>query len=170
MTEHMEPAAPSKITVTPLASGGIELYYPPARNLGVAAGTGAFTVAWMGVVVFLSLGDAPLIFPIMFGGFGVLLVLWPLQLLFGTTRVHLDRNGLVVRTSILGLRKTRRAPLDAVGHFITRVGMQAGKTPYYQVHAVLTDDKTITAGDGIREKREADWLIRAFTDALEQLR
>lgn len=47
-----------------------------------------------------------------------------------------------------------------------RLAVQAGATPYYDVSIVLKDGKTVAAGTGVRDKREAEWLATAVKKAL----
>ena len=48
----------------------------------------------------------------------------------------------------------------------TRIGSQAGGTPYYDVMNVTAAGKRMAAGRAIRDKREAEWLAATIAGAL----
>lgn len=48
----------------------------------------------------------------------------------------------------------------------TKIGMQAGGSAYYDLVLVRTDGRSVTAGHGIRDKREAEWLAATLERAL----
>ncbi len=86
----------------------------------------------------------PLVFPVVFGLFGLLLVYVTLDLLFGL--VH---------------RSTLTLPHSAVSDIRLNIGMQttAGRSqPYYDIELVMSRGKNISAGKYIRNKREAEWI------------
>ena len=47
-----------------------------------------------------------------------------------------------------------------------KIGLQAGTTPYYDVTIVRKDGKPLTAGSGVRDKQEAEWLASTIRTAL----
>ena len=40
-----------------------------------------------------------------------------------------------------------------------RIGMQYGSRPYYDIAVLTRDGRKVLAGTGIRDKREAEWLV-----------
>ncbi len=65
-----------------------------------------------------------------------------------------------------GSGRTLRAA--EVAEVTIKIGSQAGRTPYYDVVLVTTAGKRVTAGGGIPDKREAEWLAAAVQTALRQ--
>ena len=53
---------------------GVELSFPAARNPGAASSLAVFTLLWVGIVAALIRFHVPLFFPVVFGAFGLLLL------------------------------------------------------------------------------------------------
>ncbi len=64
--DYRQPAG-SRILVS-RTRRGTEIYFPPARNPGMAASLTVFTLIWAAAIWATIAFDAPLIFPIVFGG------------------------------------------------------------------------------------------------------
>jgi hypothetical protein len=145
---------------------GTEIYFPPARNPGMAASLTVFTLIWAGAIWATIAFDAPLIFPIIFGGFGALLVFLVMDQWVGVARVTADRDGVTIAKGWLVARRERTLRAAEVADVTTKIGSQAGRTAYYDVTIVTTAGKRVTAGGGIPDKREAEWLAAAVQAAL----
>jgi hypothetical protein len=147
----------SRIVVT-RKGRGTEIRFPAARNPGAATGTTVFTAIWMGVIWFLIQFKAPLLFPVVFGLFGLLLIYGTLQLWFGVSRVTVDPGTVAVASGYLSPGRDRILSASEIADVSTAIGMQAGSTPYYDVVIRGKDGKKVIAGRAVREKREAEWL------------
>ena len=145
---------------------GTEIYFPPARNPGMAVSLTVFTLIWAAAIWATIAFDAPLIFPIVFGGFGVLLVFLLIDQWMGVARVTADRGGVTIAKGWLVVGRERTLPAAEVADVTTKIGSQAGRTAYYDVTIVTTAGKRVTAGGGIPDKREAEWLAAAVQKAL----
>ena len=97
----------------------------------------------------------------------MLLVLILVDLWIGVTRVTADRDGVTVATGWIVPRGGRRLPAAEVAEVTTKIGSQAGRTAYYDLTIVTTAGKRITAGSGIADKREAEWLAATVAAALQ---
>jgi hypothetical protein len=53
-----------------------------------------------------------------------------------------------------------------VADVVSAIGMQAGRTLYYDVEIRRKDGKKVTAGRSVRDKREAEWLAATIKKAL----
>jgi hypothetical protein len=62
--------------------------------------------------------------------------------------------------------RQRRVSSDEIAEVTTRIGMQSGNTPYYDLILVRKDGKRMSAGRSIRDKREAEWLAATMREAL----
>jgi hypothetical protein len=157
--EGFQPGPESRIRVT-RNRRGTEIVFPPARNRGAAAGLTLFLLLWLGATAATVLLGAPIVFPIVFGLFAVLLVWLVLDQWLGVSRVTAGDGAVSVASGLVTASRERRLPAGEVAEVITRIGMQAGGTPYYDVVVVRRDGKKMVAGRGIRDKREAEWVAR----------
>lgn len=155
----------SRISVT-TNRRGTEIYFPPARNPGAALGLSMFTIIWFGAIWLTIAFDAPLIFPIVFGVFGVLLVYGTLVLWLGVTRVTIASDRVTVARGLLAPGRPKRLRANAVADVRLKIGMQSGNKAYYDIILVGTDGTKVKAGGTIRHKREAEWLAATMRDAL----
>jgi hypothetical protein len=162
--DYRQPAG-SRIRVTPTARG-IEIYLPRARNPGFALGLTAFFGFWLAATVLVIVLRAPIVFPIVLGGFSLLFALIVADAWLGVTRVTAGRDGVTVASGWVTPRRERTLPAADVADVTTRITAQAGTTPYYELKVVTKAGKQAGAGGGIRDKREAEWLAERVSAAL----
>lgn len=157
----------SKVRVRRLPDGGVELYLPPARNLGAAVLTTLFAAGWTAVTWLIAFEtDAPLLFPVVFGFFDLLLVLAALSLWLSSTRVRASRDGLRVRSGWLGAGRERRTTAGEIERFALQVGMQQGQRAFYRLEAKRRGGGSLGCGWGLPDKREALALAALLAQAL----
>jgi hypothetical protein len=148
------------VRVQPVA-GGTEFYCPPARNKGLAAFITLFAAIFGAIGYFLMHSRAPIIFPIAFGGFGLLIGYFALQMWLATARVIIG-SSLRLQSGLLGGGKVREIAVSDIASITDRIGAQSGNgsgTPYYDIELNLTDGKKLTLGRSLRDKHEVEWLI-----------
>lgn len=162
---HATGAAPSRIAVVPQTDGGADIVFPAARNPGAAVAVTLFALAWGAVVGGMIYFGAPVFLAVMFAFVELIIAGIVLWLWFGVTRVRINRDGLTIRNSILGLGGTNTVVV--VENITVDIGMQFGQTPYYDIMVVKSDEKKIRAGGSIRDKREAEALAAAMRAALD---
>ncbi len=155
----------SRIRVT-TTHRGTEIYFPPARNPGMALGLTAFLAVWAGATWGTIALHAPLLFPIVFGAFGLLLVIVALDLWLSVTRVTAGDGVVTVASGWLVPQRERTLRAAEVAEVTTRIGSQAGGTPYYDLGIETKAGKRVAAGRCIRDKREAEWLAATIMQAL----
>jgi hypothetical protein len=163
-TEYEQPAD-SRIRVTRSESGA-EVVFPPARNVGPAIGLTVFLAVWNGIVVLIGRFGAPIFFSMVFGFFGIILLVVVLNLWFGITRVLVDSREVRVTSGLVFATRTRTLSPPDIQDVKVVVGMQSGKTAYYRLLMVATGGVKVNAGTGIRDRREAEWLAKTMKDAL----
>jgi hypothetical protein len=73
---------------------------------------------------------------------------------------------LVVAQGYFYPGRERTIPTAEISEVSIKVGMQAGSRPYYDLTVVLKNDKQVTAGRALRDKREAEWLALTVRNAL----
>ncbi len=164
LTEYRQPAD-SRISVV-RNRRGVELTFPAARNPGAALGLTVFTLLWSGIVAALIRFHAPLFFPVVFGAVGLLLVVGSLELWLTVSRVVVDKESITVAQGYIYAGSEKIVPSAQIASVITKISMQAGSRPYYDVVLVTTAGKQIAAGRWIRNKREAEWLAATIKEGL----
>jgi hypothetical protein len=162
----VQPAA-SRVKVT-RNRRGTEIVFPAARNPGVSAGLTAFVAIWLGAVWALVNFGAPLFFQAIFAAFGLLLVWAAASSWLGVSRVTVGDGSVTVAKGLLAPVRERRLAASDVAEVTTRIGMQAGETPYYDLVLVRKDGRRVPAGRAIRDKREAEWLADTLREALKR--
>ena len=119
--------------------GGREFYFPAARNLGTAAFTTMFMVVFNGAAVFMYREHAPILFPIVFGLVGVLLIVGVFNLWFKSVRITINSTRVDLTKSWLFFSLTRDYAASDYARFATKMGMQSGST-------IFTDIKLVRVG------------------------
>ena len=153
------------VRVGPSESGGTEFYYRAARNVGSALALTVFLLIWAGAVWLQLYMEFPLIFPILFGAFGVLLFFAAIDLWFATTRVVIELGRVKIRRSTLGISSTKEIPISEIDHVKLDIGMQQSETvtqsaqAYYDIEIHPKIGKKVKAGGNIKNKREAEWIV-----------
>ena len=166
----------SRIAVAPLPGGGKEFSFPAARNPGAAVGLSLFSVLW-GSTIFVQLYCGfGWFFPLLTGLF-LLLLLWiSADLWFGTSHVVFDGRTVRLRAGYFGGGRSREIPYEDVEEIKLGIGMQSGRTPYYDVELHAKRPRTqgrqlksplkLYAGRHIRDKIEVEWLADQMRECL----
>lgn len=156
-------ARPANLTVEINQSAqGVEFYFPAARNKGFASGTTLFALIFGTVTYFLMGSRAPVIFPVAFGFFTLLLLYIVAQMWLGTTRVGIGGSEILVQDGFLGAGKIRHFAFAEIVAITSAIKSQQGGatgTPYYDIELTLRGGKKVTLGRTIRNQQEVDWLL-----------
>lgn len=145
--------------------GETEFYFPPARNKGFAASMTFFAAIFCTIGYFVMHSRVPIIFPTAFGGFGLLIGYFALQMWLGTTRVMIG-SSLRLQSGLLGGGRVREIALPDIASITDRVGAQSGNgtgTPYYDIELNLTNGKKLTLGRSVRDNHEVEWLVNEMS-------
>jgi hypothetical protein len=161
--DYRQPGSRIAVTTT---RRGTEIYFPRARNPGMAMGLTGFLGLWAGAIWGTVAFHASLLFPIVFGAFGLLLVILVLDLWLTVTRVTAGDGVVTVASGWLVPRRERTLRAPEVAEVTTRIGSQTGGTPYYDLAIETKAGRRVAAGSGIRDKREAEWLAATIMKAL----
>ncbi len=145
---------------------GVELSFPAARNPGAASSLTVFTLLWVGIVAALIRFHVPLFFPVVFGAFGLLLVVGSLELWLAVSRVVVDKESISVARGYIYPGSEKTIASAQISSVIAKISMQTGSVPYYDVVLVTTAGKQIAAGRWVRDKREAEWLAATIKEEL----
>ena len=162
---YVHPEA-SRITMRQTAGGATEVYSPPLRSPGATLATVAFTAIWSALFWLMRTLHVPLIFVIGWGFFDVMLVLVLLSLL-ATVRVRIGDGAVTIQKALLGLVYSRRriAASDVSG-VAAVAGMTVDNTVYSKLRLSYGGHRKYDFADGIRDKREADWLADQISQRL----
>jgi len=153
----------SRVLVSRTARG-TEISFPAARSPGAASFLTLFAAAWGALVAGLIYLKAPVLFPVVFGLFELLLLIGALQLWLGVSRVTVRKGALGISQGYLAPGAERTVAAAEVGEITTRINMQIGNRPYYDVVVVTRNGKKIAAGRWLRDKREAEWLAATMRE------
>lgn len=156
--------ADSRIAVT-TNRRGTEIVFPAARNPGPAAALTVFLFIWWGALGIQLYLRAPIIFPIVTTLFGLLIMIGVLDLWLKVSRVTVDAGTVTVASGYLYPGRERRLAAGEIAAVTAEIGMQSGKTPYYDVMIRRKDGKKLAAGRSVRDKREAEWLAATIRSA-----
>ena len=158
--ENYQQPAKSRIHVETSPRGGKEFYFPAMRNPGMAIAIMVFFAVWS-VMLWLTIHlKAPIIFPIAWSLFEIIILYMVLRSWSGTTRVVAEADGLTVTKKLLGIGRTRMIPAGDVVEIKTKIGMTSGQTPYQNIKVICRDGREVTAGSTIKDTREAAWLAQ----------
>ena len=182
----------SKIQVT-TGPGGREFYFPAARNLGSALMLTLFLAVWSFFLGMMIRFHAPILFPIVFGLFEVLMLWGCFSLWFKASRITINSSGVTTVNRWLIFSRTRQFNPGDIVRFDTKVGMTSAGKVFLDLKLITrvesdklaarkarfqqmgeaqamkfgaSDPGGITVASGIPGKLEADWLVQEMTRAL----
>jgi hypothetical protein len=161
------PDSPIRVTRRGSAT---EILFPAGRNRGAALGLTLFAALWGAVTIVLVVLDAPVGFTIAFSVVEALVVYGVLRLWFRVVLVTADRDRLSVAAGFGAPGEPRTVPAADVTGIELRIGMQSGDRVWYDLRAVRAGGRSLAAGGGIRDKREAEWLAAQLEAALGRSR
>lgn len=157
----------SRVQVNDMADGGKGFVFPAGRNPGFASGATAFLIIWTVVIVFLIWKQAPFIFPLLFGAFDLLMIVFTFDLWFRRSRVVATPEQVQIENTWLGFKKQHTLKISEVASIATDVGATAGHTAYYDLKIRTRDGREVTAAKNLGSKPEADWLVRQLAAAVK---
>ena len=157
----------SKVIVTELMNGGSKYSIPPyaVRNSKGFLMTSLFTVVFTAISIGLGFSDASLIFPIVFGGFSLIMILISTSMLGTAREFKVDANGLelLVDRFIFDSRKTYKPSEIQSVEVRQTSSMQSGSDfkAFYSVSLVTTTHGKpwhVTLLNDLKSKRAAEFF------------
>jgi hypothetical protein len=125
-----------------------------------------FAAVWTGALSLMHIMHVPLIFMIGWGLFEFILLLMVLSLLSGT-RVSIGDGAVTIQKALLGLvYSRRRIAASEVSGMAVVPGMTVNSVVYNQLRLTYGRNRNFDFADGIRDKREADWLADQISQRL----
>jgi hypothetical protein len=157
--EAYQPGPDFKVRITPTGDGGSEFLFPPVRGgANATAQTIVFLITFLPLVAFI--GDMKLPLIIVWGAIDVLFLGWILRIWFATEQVAVGKGKITVTSGLFG--KTRRMATAQVTAIHAAAG---GYTRNSRIMIVGRGWHSLSVGDGIRSRRDAEWLARQMSTA-----
>jgi hypothetical protein len=158
------------VTMVPSAGGGAEFVLKTrGRPPGMIAGTGIVLV-FAGIAAILAYAGAPLIFPLVFGMFALLIALAIVFGIFGESRIVVEGGNLSIRNSLFGITMGKCFTCSSITKIAVKGEEGTGKRGYYSVIFTQADGKSASPLQFVREKQQADWLANEVRKAMEPWR
>lgn len=158
------PDPESHVTMAPTPSDGEEFHVGPATT--GRFGFIVFSIIWWGVIYMMVRFDAPILFPIIFGLFGALIVLIGIDWMLGRSVVRADRASMTIRRTWLGIGVAAGTiPSRDVTAITTSIGGVQNGVALYDV-IVLCGTKKFAAAKYVAAKRDAEMIAARLRRAI----
>ena len=166
----LEKAPESIVSITETAQG-LQFYYPWYRHLWMGIMTFIFGVIFASVGYFIGENDDSFIFPVVFGGVGLLCILIGLYVLGNTLTTRVHQHGINVVRNIYGFRFQRNVSKEDIIKIDRQIGSQiqggSNYRVFYSIIAHTRDNRQITIADTLEGSRLADYIEKRIRTALE---
>jgi hypothetical protein len=158
----------SKIQVNELPDGR-EFIFPAARNPGFLAGATVIWLIWTSVIVLLIFNHAPPLLPLVAGAADLLMTIFLVNLWLHSSHVAIAAGQVKIETSWFSFKKQRTLKATDVANFAAEIGANVGHTAYYDLKVRTRAGQEFTVAKHLRNKPEADWLVRQMTAAAKNI-
>src|SRR5712692_6451395 len=157
--EEYQPGADLGARITRTADGGTEFFFPPVRGGAKAIPQTVVFLGTVGLLAAICVRDQPSIPLVAIWGFVDLgFFMWILRLWFAPERVVFANGAVSYTYGILG--KTRTMPIAEISSIHVTKG---GYTTNNAIRITGRGLNIFHVGDGIRVKRNAEWLARQMS-------
>lgn len=160
------PPPSSRIRVQMALRGGTEFYFPAGRNLGASLLPAAILLVLLSLLWVAFQSHWPLPPKLAFLFFSLILAFVVAHAWTATTRVLVQREGITVTKTLLGLARIQTVAAEEIAEIKPVIGSTMGSTAFYDLHLTCRNDQCITIGKAIPDEREAEWLAAQMTQAL----
>lgn len=155
------------IRMEKISKNGREFIFPAFRNIGLSIATTFMLIIWTSFVVVLIffIKDAPLLFPIVFGAFNLLILGGTLNLWFYRSRILIDSRSLFLSSGAFFVGK-REFDLAAIENVSIKSGMQMGRKVFYNLILSLKSGKKIKIAARVPSRKTAEQLAEEMNKAI----
>jgi hypothetical protein len=153
------------IRVEPSITGGRCYIFPAARNKGATFSLFVFLLIMTGSMIFLFKFKAPLIFPIVFGFFEILLIWFFLDMLLFRSRLEVCHKNLSIEKGIFSIKKNQLDFSD-IDRLEIKSGMTCGDKLYYNLNVITKSGKKHLIANNLSSRNIAEFLIREIEKVL----
>jgi hypothetical protein len=154
------------IVKEPLPGEGVRLVFPAARNPGSAFTSTLILAGLVAIVWFLRSIGAPIIFAIVFGLIGLLMLVITLELWFYRSVVEARSDGITFRGGLLGIGRRRFWPASEIKKFRFDHSMSSGRNVWKNIEVEIADKKTKTIAKSIGSKLAQEAVVNELNAAL----
>ena len=130
-----------------------------------------FGMVFASIGYFIGANDGSFIFPVVFGGVGVLCIFIGLYVLGNTLTTRVHRHGINVVRNIYGIRFQRKVSKEDIVKIDRQIGSQiqggSNYRVFYSIIAHTRDNRKITIADTLEGSRLADYIEQRIRSALE---
>lgn len=148
------------------AEGGVSYIFRRGRAKGAAIGLTVFTIIWFGSIWLMLRLDAPILLPVVFGLFSLLMIAGLIDMWLKQTRVQAEAGRIVFNRRLIGPGKTMILSAGDIAAIKLKRGMQAGRKLYYQIELHARGGKKHTLASRITDQRLAKRLIKDLESAI----
>jgi hypothetical protein len=150
----------------PIAGGGVSYVFRRARAKGAAIGLTVFLIIWCGFIWLMLRLDAPILFPVVFGLFALLLIAGLIDMWLKQTRMQAEPGCVSFNRRLIGPGKTLIFTAGEIATIKLKRGMQAGSKLYYQIELCTKEGKKHILASRITDQRLAGRLIKDMESAM----
>lgn len=150
-----------------LLPGGDKRYvFPCARSKMAAFSLFVVTLVLTGIEVFLLKVKAPLLFPIVFGLFDLLIIWSFLDILLFRSKVETFRTSLTIARGLFSLRNIQTLDYSDIESFKIKRGMTYGGKLFYNLNVISKSGKKYLIAKNIASRNIAEKLAKEMKKAL----
>ena len=161
------PEGTVRITET---ADGLQFYYPWHRHLWLGVMTLIIGSIFAGSGYYIGTIDDTFIFPIVFGGVGIICALIGLYVIGNTLTTSVTTTGINVIRNVYGFRFQRNVKKENITTLKREIKSQInGGTKnrvFYSIIAHTKDNRNITIADTLEGSRTADYIEQRIQKAL----
>jgi len=157
---NYRPSGISGIQIRTAFSGADEFYFPALRNRGSTMVWLVIMLIWGGVTAWMLHVHTPIFTPCIFGGIGVLVLLFSALFYLQSSRAQVAPDQLIISKRLFGFESVTVLEGKNINVIRTSIGMTSGSTVYNDIKLELKNGKEITVARSIRDGIEAEWLAR----------
>jgi hypothetical protein len=154
------------VRIMPLAGGGHEFKFNPARHVGSIVALTLFNLLWAGAIAFMVNKGAPKLFPIVFGFFQFVLVLAQLHMMTSMATITTARRSLRCKRGPFGFGSRKSFDAGKIAAITISSGMQSGNAQYWDLRLETRAGARHTLVTSVKNRRFIDWLANTITTDL----
>lgn len=166
----LSPVDLSAVSINATAGGGTEFVIHPAGKMPGMAGAVVFALIFGGVGIGIGYLGAPILFPLVFVGFALLIIFLMIFTAFGESRIVVEEGHVSVRNMLFGIMRGKRMPCSSIAKIGVTGEGRPGKPGHFSITFTKTDGKTASPLQFMSERGQADWLAEELRKVMEPWR
>jgi hypothetical protein len=150
------PSRESRITVTPLPTGGDEIRITSHARMREIVPLFFFCVIWFAAIALMIEGEAPVFFPILFLLIGFFIVLGMIDITLGRTLIRADQKGIAHRRTWFGIGPWMKIDPEQVESIVARPSSNSWSYDVEVIHPGGITTKTVATF--VADRKDAELL------------